>query len=317
MGKAFLAHHRITLGLRKDVTSELNPAIDPDAGLPALHDALYLEILDSAIDTAVIGIDTRGDIITWSAGAQCITGWNAAEMLGRPLATIFTPEDRAAGRPALEMRAADQSGRATDMRWHLRKDGRQFYAHGSISPLKGPLKGYVKSFRDATVQHQTEVALKEAQERMEFTLASAQIVGTWDWDLLNDSVNADSRFARIHSVDPQVASSGAPLADFVRGIHTEDRDRVVAERNSYITTGAPFESEYRLTRPDLVAHYVLARGQCIFDAAGVAVRFSGVTVDVIQRRATELALQHIEERYRSLFQFHGRCVLHHRHGLRH
>lgn len=126
---------------------------------------LYREILDSAIDTAVIGTDSQGDVITWSAGAHNITGWTAAEMLGQPLGTIFTPEDRAAGRPAMEMRAADQSGRANDMRWHLRKDGRRFYAHGSVSPLKAPLKGYVKSFRDATQQHQTETALKESQDR--------------------------------------------------------------------------------------------------------------------------------------------------------
>ena len=268
---------------------------------PVLDDALYREILDSAIDTAVISTDVQGRIVSWSAGAEHITGWAEQEMLGQPLATIFTPEDRAAGRPAMEMRAADQSGRANDMRWHLRKDGGRFYAHGSVSPLQPPLKGYVKSFRDATVQHQTERALKEAQERMEFTLTSAQIVGTWDWDLLKDRVSADSRFARIHSVDPQIASSGAPLADFVRGIHTEDRDRVLAALNHSIATGTPFESEYRLTRPDLVAHYVLARGQCVFDAAGTAVRFSGVTVDVTERKTTELALQLSEERYRSLF----------------
>jgi PAS domain S-box-containing protein len=138
-----------------------------EEGEPATieYHALYREILDSAVDTAVIGTNTEGHITIWSAGAHHITGWSAAEMLGQPLSTIFTPEDRAAGRPALEMRAADESGRANDMRWHLRKDGRRFYAHGSISPLKAPLKGYVKSFRDATQQHQTETALKESQDR--------------------------------------------------------------------------------------------------------------------------------------------------------
>jgi PAS domain S-box-containing protein len=285
----------------QDMSDKSPSALFSDIEAATADSALYREILDSAVDTAVIGTDTRGRIIIWSAGAQHITGWTAGEMLGQPLDTFFTPEDRAAGRPAMEMRAADQSGRAKDMRWHLRKDGGRFYAHGSISPLKPPLKGYVKSFRDATVQHQTETALKEAQERMEFTLTSAQIVGTWDWDLLKNQVSADSRFARIHSVDPLIASSGAPLADFVRGIHAEDRDRVLAELNHSIAAGTPFESEYRLTRPDLASHYVLARGQCIFDATGAAVRFSGVTVDVTERKTTELALQLSEERYRSLF----------------
>jgi PAS domain S-box-containing protein len=138
---------------------------DEDESATINHPALYREILDSAVDTAVIGTDMKGHITTWSAGAHHITGWSAAEILGQHLSTIFTPEDRAAGRPAMEMRAADQSGRANDMRWHLRKDGRRFFAHGSISPLRAPLKGYVKSFRDATQQHQTETALKESQAR--------------------------------------------------------------------------------------------------------------------------------------------------------
>jgi PAS domain S-box-containing protein len=128
-------------------------------------DGLYREILDSAIDTAVIGIDARGHIITWSAGAQHITGWSAEEILGQPLATIFTPEDRAAGRPTLELRRADETGRASDTRWHQRKDGSRFFAHGSINPILGPAGGYVKSFRDATQQHLTEVALKESEDR--------------------------------------------------------------------------------------------------------------------------------------------------------
>jgi PAS domain S-box-containing protein len=138
---------------------------DEDESATIDHPAFYREILDSAVDTAVIGTDAKGRITTWSAGAYHITGWSGAEMLGQHLSAIFTPEDRAAGRPDMEMRAADQSGRANDMRWHLRKDGRRFFAHGSISPLKAPLKGYVKSFRDATQQHQTETALKESQAR--------------------------------------------------------------------------------------------------------------------------------------------------------
>ena len=129
------------------------------------QNALYREIIDSAIDTAIIGTDAEGRIILWSQGARQITGWTADEMLGRPLASIFTPEDRAAGRPAIEMRRAGETGRASDMRWHETKDGHRFFAHGSINPILGPASGYVKSFRDATQQQLTETALKESQDR--------------------------------------------------------------------------------------------------------------------------------------------------------
>ena len=129
------------------------------------QNALYREIIDSAIDTAIIGTNSEGQIILWSQGARHITGWTDEEMLGKPLATIFTPEDRATGRPALEMRRADETGRASDMRWHETKGGHRLYANGSINPIRGPAGGYVKSFRDATQQHLTETALKESEER--------------------------------------------------------------------------------------------------------------------------------------------------------
>ena len=136
------------------------------------QNALYREIIDSAIDTAIIGTDAQGQMILWSHGAHLITGWAAEEMLGRPIASIFTPDDRAAGRPELELTRADETGRAMDMRWHERKDGGRFFADGSINPLVGPTPGYVKSFRDATKQHLTETALRESEERYQSLFTS-------------------------------------------------------------------------------------------------------------------------------------------------
>lgn len=56
------------------------------------QNALYREIIDSAIETAIIGTDTEGRIVLWSEGAHQITGWDDEEMLGRPLATILHPK---------------------------------------------------------------------------------------------------------------------------------------------------------------------------------------------------------------------------------
>lgn len=38
-----------------------------------------------------------------------------------------------------------------------------------------------------------------------------QLVGTWDWDIANDRVYADSRFARLFGVNADLASRGTPL----------------------------------------------------------------------------------------------------------
>jgi PAS domain S-box-containing protein len=86
----------------------------------------YRAIVDGAVDFAIITTDGQGVITDWNAGAVQILGWTREEMLGQPVDCIFSPEDRLAGRPALEMQIAIAAGRASDERWHLRKDETRF-----------------------------------------------------------------------------------------------------------------------------------------------------------------------------------------------
>ncbi len=72
----------------------------------------YRAIFDSAVDFAIVTSDPEGRVTAWNPGAERILGWSAEEMVGRPTATFFTPEDEAADRPATEMRCAADTGRA-------------------------------------------------------------------------------------------------------------------------------------------------------------------------------------------------------------
>ncbi|WP_232061935.1 chemotaxis protein CheB [Variovorax sp. PBS-H4] len=110
-------------------------------------------------DFAIITINEEGSITTWNVGAQRIFGYGEDEILGRPIAAIFTPEDQANGIPEREMRIAAESGRAEDERWHLRKDGSRFYCSGvmtSLEPSAGG--GFAKIARDMTGTKQLELA---------------------------------------------------------------------------------------------------------------------------------------------------------------
>jgi PAS domain-containing protein len=81
---------------------------------------------------------------------------------------IFTLEDRGAGVPEREMRTARQTGKAEDVRWHLRKDGSRFWANGIMTALNddsGRCVGLAKIVSDATQRKQMEDALRESEER--------------------------------------------------------------------------------------------------------------------------------------------------------
>jgi len=116
----------------------------------------FLEsLLDSATDYAIVTLDDAGLITGWNSGAEAILGWTEAEVLGHLGEMIFTPEDRAADVPRREMDTARETGKASDERWHLRKDGSRFWANGSMMPLVGG-DGYLKILRDRTAQHRSQ-----------------------------------------------------------------------------------------------------------------------------------------------------------------
>lgn len=77
------------------------------------------QIFDSATDYAIIATDLGGRVTRWNEGARRVLGWTEAEMLGQTVERIFTPEDIAADRPAVELRCALEQGRGNDERWHI------------------------------------------------------------------------------------------------------------------------------------------------------------------------------------------------------
>ena len=112
-------------------------------------------ILESAVDYAIVSMDLKGMVTSWSPGAERILGWDEAEMCGRPAHVFFTDEDVASGIPEQEMASALLHGRGTDERWHLRKDGGLFWANGEMMPLldeDGRHEGFIKVLRDRTEQ---------------------------------------------------------------------------------------------------------------------------------------------------------------------
>lgn len=160
---------------RRIAVELIDVAIDARAAAEASEkacresEARLRRLVESFVDIAIITTNPEGIVENWNPGAEAIFGYSEDEISGKPAHILFTPEDRSANVPEIEMDVAQVQGRASDERWHLRKDGSRFYASGVMAPLNenGRLIGYAKIARDLTKDKQAEADLQLAHDTLE------------------------------------------------------------------------------------------------------------------------------------------------------
>ena len=130
----------------------------------------YSQIIDSLLDYSIFTVDTDLNINSWNSGATHIFQYETDEIMGKPFETIFTKEDKKAGIPQREIDIALEEGRSVDVRWHLCKDGKTFFADGLVFPLKDKddaVIGFVKILRDITAKKESEDSIKKYAKELE------------------------------------------------------------------------------------------------------------------------------------------------------
>ena len=130
----------------------------------------YSQIIDSLEEYSIFTVDIDLNINSWNSGATNIFQYETDEIIGKPFETIFTEEDKKAGIPKKEIDIARQTGRSTDIRWHVCKDGKTFYADGLVFPLKNENEvgiGFVKILRDITAKKVAEDEIKKYAKELE------------------------------------------------------------------------------------------------------------------------------------------------------
>ncbi|WP_106638839.1 PAS domain-containing protein [Allosphingosinicella vermicomposti] len=231
--------------------------------------------------------------------------------LGRPGAQVWADIWAIVGPQLEKVMATGEGFSAFNQMLPMERDGvpQETYWTYSFTPIRdenGVVAGVLNQGHEMTAQIVAERALRESQERLELALSASNSVGTWDWDIANDRVTADERFAHIYGVDPEQAARGAPITDFFSGIHPGDIGSVQGRIAEILKTGELFSEEYRLVQPDGSIRWVAARGRAVLDEQGKAIRFPGVTFDITQRRLAEETIREAKERRDFIFSLSER-----------
>lgn len=115
-------------------------------------------------------------------------------------------------------------------------------------------------------------------------------LGSWEWDVLTDSIAWSDELYRIYGLEPQ--EFPATYEAFLERIHPDDRNMVNETVQAAYGSKEPYSFDHRLVRPDGSVRWLHGRGRVVADDNGNVVRLYGVAIDITEEK--ELANQQQE-----------------------
>jgi PAS domain S-box-containing protein len=178
-------------------------------------------------DDAIIGETLEGVITSWNQAAQRILGYTAAEIVGKPIATLLPPDHSEDMSQILErIRRGERIGHFETQR--RAKDGRVIDVSLSISPIHdadGTIIGAAKVARDITERKRAEAEREQLLAEAEAAKAEAEAANRMKDDFLatlshelRTPLNAIVGWARI------LRSGKVGAEDLEEGLSAIDRN---------------------------------------------------------------------------------------------
>jgi PAS domain S-box-containing protein len=251
----------------------------------------YLQLMiAAAADYGFLLIDAEGKITGWNPGACKLFGWSESEILNQPFSILFTEEDRRNGVPERELESAVRDGAADDDRWHVKKNGSRFWAHGITTALRSGdfPRGFVKIVRDLTEQKEAEEALRQSEQEHRTLIEQVQDYAIFRIDTRGRPMSWNRGVLRVLGFE-----QGEFIGHDITRIFTpEDIERGVPQEELRHAVEAGAASNDRWMRKnDGTPFYAMGMTTALKDEQGKLIGFTKVMRDQTEqkRQTDELA----------------------------
>jgi PAS domain S-box-containing protein len=283
---------------------------EADAEREAAHAAVleseesFRRLLD-ATPAGLVMVDADGRIATANATAEQLFGYEAGRLAGQPV-EVLVPERFRPPHPAL--RRAFEAGERPRLLGGgrdlvgLRRDGSEFPAGIAVSPVDMPQGRFaLASIVDVTERKRSADEIRSLNATLERRvvertrqLSRAQEIahlGSWELDLVNDSLGWSDEVYRIFGLAPQEFK--ATYAAFLEAVHPDDRAAVDAAYSGSIRDKHDtYEIEHRvIKRATGEVRYVHEKCEHFRDESGRVVRSTGMVHDITERKLAEQSLR--------------------------
>ena len=254
------------------------------------RDELYRFLMENTHDVVTLH-DVEGHLVYQSPSVRRLLGWVPVSPEGG-----VHPDDLPA---ALEVWRRALTGERTVFAYrHAHADGswRWLETSGSLVQFRGR-PHLLAVTRDVTERSRAEEALR----RSERVLREAEMLGrtgSSEYCVATKALFASEGCLRNYFGGG--AGAGRQPEDFVGAIHPDDRGPTVRQWQQLLAEGGPRESEFRVVWPDGSVHVLSVRATVVRDVSGRPVRVFGTSLDITERKRSEMALRESAERLQHL-----------------
>lgn len=257
-------------------------------------------IYPAGTPVGLAGLAANGRITSADGAIARILGVEAADLVGRPLADLASPAERAKLLEAFVTIA--QTGREQSLEANFRRsDGNvrvelrlhRVAGEGANAPVLAVLI-------DISERIEAEAVLRDREERLRSALDAAQM-GTFVWHLDEERAEPDSQMRSLFGIADDALLSLNPK--HMDRIVTEDRRRYSAAvaRACHPDGDGVLQEDIRIRLPEGAVRWLAITGQVEFDDK-TPKRMTGAVLDITHRKRIEAALRESEERHAFLLR---------------
>ncbi|MGI8501039.1 MAG: PAS domain S-box protein [Hassallia sp.] len=240
----------------------------------------FRTLVEGVRDYAIFMLSPQGQIASWNFGAQNITGYQEAEIIGQHFSCFQKLEETSTINEELEIAAA--TGRFECEGDRIRKDGSQFWANIVITALRDEtgLRGFCKFIRDITYKKLAEETLLRLRKAIE---SSSDAIGITDIE--GQGVYLNPAFIELFAYTAEeLNAAGGPSAIFTKKSEFERIFETVQRGESWRGEVSLQTRIGRIVQIDL-------RADAIKDAVGKIIGTVGIHTDITERKRVEQTLK--------------------------
>jgi PAS domain S-box-containing protein len=262
-----------------------------------------LAAIAEASSDAIIGTELDGRVVSWNAAAEAVSGWSAAEIVGRNVANVIAAERRD-DLPELLARL-ERGERVISFDTQLAcKDGSTAEISLSVALVRdaaGVPSGISAVARDVTATKEADRKLQEAEKRYRSLVEQLPFATYIDSPGgIGSSTYLSPQIEAMTGHAPQEWLDDPEL--FQKLLHPDDRERVVAEVQRATDAGEPVLQEYRFVARNGETVWVRDSAVMVRDEDGNPAWRQGFVIDITETKGAEGRLREAEARYRTLVE---------------